>query len=274
MYKLNLSNGPASSSYEERVRAMQAIVDNYNKKRGTLNEKDGYNCDICLNKGEIAYLREYDGIYEQRVKFCKCRKARQSIRNLRNSGLEGVREDFRLDNFTVEAPYQKAMLDAAQAYVADESGKWIAYLGASGAGKTHLCSAIAINYLRYGKEVHYMKWRETVRQIMQDNHNGNCDLLDRVKIVDVLYIDDLFKTARREDGLQHPSEAEIRLAFEIINARYSAKKITIISSESTLGELCSIDNATAGRIRQMCGKYVIEIPLIKGEIRDYRRKEA
>jgi KaiC/GvpD/RAD55 family RecA-like ATPase len=37
--------------------------------------------------------------------------------------------------------------------------------GNSGAGKTHLCSALAIDYLRHGSEVKYILWRKELREI-------------------------------------------------------------------------------------------------------------
>lgn len=269
------SNGTPDAQTSERVEAMKRIAENYNNRRGNLNEKDGYNCDLCLNRGEFVYVREYaPGCFEQTVKFCKCRKARKALRNLRESGLQGVLEDFTLANFDATLPYQKQMLESAQTYVNSKSDKWFALLGASGSGKTHLCSAVSINFLRHGREVYYMRWRDDVRQIMQENHNGNRELLDRIKVVDVLYIDDLFKTAKGADGIQKPSEAEIRLAFEIINTRCAAKKITVISSESVLSNLAKIDEAIAGRIKQMCGAYLVNIPTSNSEDRNYRMRGA
>ena len=270
------SNGDPDAQMSERIEAMKRIVENYNKRRGDLDKIDGYNCEICLNKGEIVYVREYEpGWWEQTVRFCKCRKSRKAINNLHVSGLQGVLEDFTLNNFIATEPYQKRMLEAAQTYInSANTDKWFALLGASGSGKTHLCSAVAINFLRHGKEVYYMKWRDDIRQIMQDNYNGVRDLLDRVKLVEVLYIDDLFKAPKGIDRVQKPTEAEVRLSFEIINSRCASKKITIISSESVIEELAKIDEAIAGRIKQMCSYYLVNIPNVAGESRNYRMKGA
>ena len=84
--------------------------------------------------------------------------------------------------------------------------------------------------------------------------------LDFYKNVDVLYIDDLFKTGRSSSEVkQRPTQADINLAFEILNARYIRKKITIISSECTISDLIDIDEAIAGRIKQKCGEFCINI---------------
>jgi hypothetical protein len=54
---------------------------------------------------------------------------------------------------------------------------------------------------------------------------------------------------------QRPTRADVNLAFEIINARGAANKITIISSECTLTDLIDIDEAVGGRIKQKCGAH-------------------
>jgi DNA replication protein DnaC len=80
------------------------------------------------------------------------------------------------------------------------------------------------------------------------------------KTVDVLYIDDLFKTGRGVGKkAQMPTEADINLAFEIINSRSIQRKPTIISSESTIYEILNIDEAIGSRINKMCGVYCFNI---------------
>ena len=76
-----------------------------------------------------------------------------------------------------------------------------------------------------------------------------------LKDVDVLYIDDFFKT---EQG-KMPTSADIMLAFEIINERYNAEKSMIISSELYSSEVLEIDEATGSRIYEMAGEYVENI---------------
>ena len=94
-------------------------------------------------------------------------------------------------------------------------------------------------------------------KFMDDKERKEETINELIK-VDVLYLDDLLK------GNAAPSDADIRLLFEIINGRYlGSRKITIISSELTLKELMSIDEAIAGRIAERIGtglQYVFTIP--------------
>jgi DNA replication protein DnaC len=248
---------------------MERIAERANKRRGDLDKIDGYNCELCLNRGEFAKVNEYDGIYEQVVVHCACMKIRKSIRNLRRSGLNKVIDEYTIDNFTTTKPFQEKMLTVAKSYLDRGEEKWLAFLGASGCGKTHLCSAVAIELLRRGKEVKYMLWKDESRKIKNDNFDGDGTLIEIYKNVEVLYIDDLFKTGKSEGGLQKPTAGDINLAFEIINSRVAQKKVTIISSESSIDDLFDIDEAVAGRIKQMCGEYCLNIS--KGDGKNYRR---
>ena len=87
---------------------------------------------------------------------------------------------------------------------------------------------------------------------------GNCPL------------DDFFKCGQVEGGVQKPTAADVNLAFEILNHRYNNPGfITIISSESTLDEIFSIDEAVGGRIGERAQGHVINL---SGKEKNYRRK--
>ena len=66
----------------------------------------------------------------------------------------------------------------------------------------------------------------------------------------VLYIDDLFKIGKGQDGRkQRPTSADVNLAFEILNYRYNKPTcITIISSELYAEDILDIDEAIGSRI--------------------------
>ena len=69
--------------------------------------------------------------------------------------------------------------------------------------------------------------------------------------LELLYIDDLFKTGRSFDSRSpRPTTADVNVAFEILNYRYTAKLPTIVSSECVLDDLIQIDESLAGRIAE------------------------
>ncbi len=121
-------------------------------------------------------------------------------------------------------------------------------------GKTHLCSAIAIKLLKQGYDTRYMLWRDEttkLKSLVNDTEEYE-RLINEIKNADVLYIDDLFKTGKSDNGkAQKPTPADINLAFEILNYRYNKNlPYTIISSECTLSDLIQIDEAISGRIAE------------------------
>ena len=87
------------------------------------------------------------------------------------------------------------------------------------------------------------------------------------KECEVLYIDDFFKLGRAR-AAGGPSDADVKLAYQIINARYIARKKTILSSEWLMDELMDFDEATASRIYEMSKGYALQIARDKG--RNYR----
>ena len=144
---------------------------------------------------------------------------------------------------------------------------WYFIGGQSGAGKTHICSAIANQLLDNGSKVEYMLWNDKVAKLkaIQLEHDTYSREINKLKSVEVLYIDDLFKT---KDGIE-PSSADIKIAFEIFNWRYNNKLKTIISTEKTIMEIEQIDEAIAGRIAERAGKFALNIA--KDDKRNYRK---
>ena len=229
-----------------------------NRRAGSLHEADGYDCKACNNKGYIAVPELYNGRYDWVQRSCRCQKIRASIRALNRSGLADVVHDYTLDKYIVTEPWQQTVLDAARSFLAseDERTNWFFFGGQTGAGKTHICTAISVALLKRGNEVKYMLWRDEASRLKgMVNDTGYHDAVSEYKTVDVLYIDDLFKTGKDDQQMkQRPTRADVNLAFEIINARGAANKITIISSECTLTDLIDIDEAVGGRIKQKCGQ--------------------
>lgn len=234
---------------------LQQQIDAENSKEGNLHEQDGYCCDICKNKGFMSRLHE-DG-YEVTYP-CKCQTIRDTLRRARRSGLGNILTDYKFDKYETAEEWQKTIKDKAQAFCTDEGAQWFYIGGQTGAGKTHICTAIAAHYIKAGLNCRYMLWRDDavkLKSVVNDfalyqKH------IEPLKKVDVLYIDDIFKS---KDGTE-PTAADINIAFELINHRLLDKnKITIISSEFTITKALEIDEATFGRVYQLTGEYKINI---------------
>jgi DNA replication protein DnaC len=247
---------------KERSRiASESRCKTNNAMKGNLNEFDGYDCPKCLNRGYTLVSKDCGAYYDEVMVICKCKSVRKALERLKDSGLKNVVSDYRFDNYKTDDEWQKKLLDTAKSFVDNEDGRWFFIGGQSGIGKSHLCTAISISLLKKGNDVKYMLWQDEVSELKRTLNNPTIPTqLETYKNVDVLYIDDLFKTGRENGGLQKPTLADIKLAFEILNTRIAKRKVTIISTECTLPELIEIDEALAGRIKQLCGnEYCLSI---------------
>lgn len=245
-----------SAEYEtRRVAAMNA----------TPGQLTGYNCDRCKNRGYSAELR---GGYIVSVE-CPCMEIRRSIRRARESGLGDLLEKHTFAAFQTPENWQKRAKQLAQEYAA-EPDSWFVASGASGSGKTHLCTAICRRLLADGRAVRYVIWRDAAREIKaaaMDNAARE-KLVSPIRNADVLYMDDFLKTATGEV----PTKADIELAIDIIGARYNMKATTILSTELSVDALLSLDQAMGSRIYE-CTKSGARFLSIAGEGRNWRLKQ-
>ena len=265
--------GAGQAGYDEKS-FMQMRVDGFNSSIGTLNEQDGYDCTICKNKGVIARLvtNERGCRYSQEIHFCKCRPVRESIMRMKRSKLENLLQKYRFENFIAAEEWQRNIKGKAERFAA-KPGLTFFVGGQSGSGKTHLCTAIARELLYAGRELRYILWRdESIKLKASISDDGKYQsLIDDLKRVDVLYIDDFLKVPIGRDESK-PTSADLALALEIINNRYNAKKITILSSEWNIRDIIAFDEALGGRIYEMSGsEYCLNIK--KDRKRNYRTRD-
>lgn len=249
---------------------MQSQVDAYNNTPGILPD---YDCKECLNKGLIYVVSENEDVYgnpsyEIRSYECKCKEIRNEIRRLKSSGLYRLAKRNTFNTFKISQSFQKEIKKKAQEYVKDFGDSWFYIGGQPGCGKTHLCTAIVTTLIKNGMNARYMVWTEdipTLKQFINDKSFEN--LIKPYYTVDVLYIDDFLKT-RQGEAI---STADVNMAFKIINHRYNAGLISIISSELSLSNIFVIDEALAGRIAQMTGNDY-DLFIEPDPSKDYRRQ--
>lgn len=220
-------------------------VKSYNASCGSL---DGVQCDLCGNKGFVMGVDENGS---ESLTECVCMNRRRSIQRAQRSGM-GELLQKNLDNYEITESWQQTLINGARYYIANQHGEWYMMAGQSGAGKTHICSAIVNDYIHKGKSAIYMQWTSAVKELKLQATEDYANILHKYIKTDVLYIDDLFKGK--------VTDAVLTIAFEIINARaIRSDAITIISTERSLDELNQLDSATAGRIAQRCGRYIVNI---------------
>jgi DNA replication protein DnaC len=83
-------------------------------------------------------------------------------------------------------------------------------------------------------------------------------MVDKYTDCAVLYIDDLFKQTYH--GTPILTDADVKIAFTIFNARYLESKPTIISSEWDLETLLEADEGVFSRVYERCKGYTFSVP--------------
>lgn len=223
-----------------------------------------YSCAKCLDRGKVyVYDEQEDDIVSVK---CECYQSKVSQALARTSGFGFMLDTYKFENFIADTDFQKNMLGLAKGFCDDDEARWFFLGGQSGVGKTHLCTAIANHYIEQGISTKYICWNSWATNLKKlfNNPDEYYKNLDEVLNVKVLFLDDLFKGATARDT--QPTEADIKLAFEVINGRYlSTDKITIISSEWFMGDLITFDEGTFSRVFQGCGKYQCNIKREEGK---------
>ncbi len=225
-----------------------------------------YECPIC--KDELGLLITDDhGVEYWRA--CSCVNERRLKRLLMSSR---ITEEFRrlsLGNFTLKnrPSCVKSAYRIANEYLDDfetirnAKHNSILFVGRPGSGKTHLLIAVANALLAKGFGVLYFPWVEgsnELRDAVKNNHDANA-ILKRMKEIDVLFIDDLYK------GRKQPTEYQLEWLFEVVNYRYLNRLPMMVSSEKYMDLILEIDEGIGRRIFERSSGYMVSMVLEQGE---------
>lgn len=216
-------------------------------------------CSRCHDTG--VAVRE-DELGQRFGEVCDCARQRNNERRINISGLADAVGRYTFEAYQTPDAKLSRVKEIAQKYCKDTSGAWFFITGSPGSGKSHICVAVCGELLK-STDVRYMMWREDAVKIKAavTDREAYAAMVEPLKRVSVLYIDDLFKG--------RVGDADINLAFEIINARYNDSRLkTIISSERTLPELMKLDEALGSRIYERARGYVVGAPGKNWRLRD------
>ena len=222
-------------------------------------EEPKYKCNKCQDRQLILF--EKNGyLYAKR---CDCRYTRITERLLEESGLDKQIQTMTFNSFIASTPLEIKMKKTAEEYLnalhnADEN-RWLFIGGNPGCGKTHLCTAVCGELIKMNIGVYYMLWPEIVIQLKQTMYARDSEyekLINRCMNAPVLYIDDLFK--KKHCSGPDFTEADINIAFMILNRRYYQNKPTIISCEwDLIKDLLPVDEGVFSRVYERCKDFMV-----------------
>lgn len=208
-------------------------------------------CELCGNSGSLIRTDE-NGVRWCRP--CSCMAKRQTLLAIKRSGLEDAVMKKTFSTYQAPDDHRKKLLSIAKRFAKADEG-WFAISGRSGSGKTHLCVAIFGELVHRGYKARFVRWREESTKLkgivtQPDEYQAAVRAL-----VDVpaLYVDDFLQG--------DPTAADIKLAFELIDGRYTNPlSRTIISTERSLEQILTLSEAIGSRIAERSRGYLVKAP--------------
>ena len=209
--------------------------------------KEEYNCPICR---DLLYVFDEQG---QAIP-CKCKDKVESLEKLRKCGLEEAFKEKTFDNYKPANKFQLEARNKIIGYCNDfkKTNASLLITGRPGVGKTHLGAATMTNLISQNigcKYELYTTMLVNLKQSVMDEANFIREM-DKYKVPRVLFLDDFLKGK--------PTDADLKYIFEIVNERYLKKKPFIISTEMSMKQIISWDEAVGSRLVEMSKGNVIE----------------
>lgn len=197
-------------------------------------------------------------------KDCACAIKKRIERMIAKSG---ITEAFRACTFDSFEDWNDSAREAkrcAMDYVdgrsKDVSGNSLLLMGDVGSGKTMLGVCVLNAIVNQGISVFYAPYRDMVLSLkgnVLDDEEYN-RALEKYTNPKVLFLDDLYKGATPNDP---------KYVYDVVNARYLARKPMIVTSELSANAILDIDEAVGSRILQMAKGYTYEL---RGDGLNYR----
>jgi DNA replication protein DnaC len=252
---------------QERVSQAKKGGESTNQQTQNQNDtqtKTSFECTKCEDRG-LLLIKDENG--NEFARQCECAEWRKVRAMMKSSDITAEFQKLGFGNFETEGRPQviKDAYESAKEYymnfdeIHETRRNSIALLGKPGSGKTHLLMAISNNLMKKKtKRVLYFPFVEGMNDLKSDFDKLE-EKLHRMKKVDVLFIDDLFK------GRAAITDFTIEQMYGIINYRYLNHKPLLVSSEKFIDDLVDIDEALASRIIEMSRDYCVHIT---GEKRD------
>lgn len=211
---------------------------------------NGYDCPICFNKQSIMVTQESRGQLYNGIKPCECQSIHNTQLNINRSNMAKVLETMTMEAFNTKDEVTKHMKSLALDYVENYNGETWFYIGGQvGAGKTHIATATINELMKKGNQALYMRWHEITQELKPlVNDKEYANIMRKYQTANLLYIDDFLKKY---------TDADLDIAFRLLQGRLDNNLATIITSEKFAMEIP--DEAIRSRIEQACKKYNVNI---------------
>ncbi len=205
-------------------------------------------CPECAEQreAELSHEKEQD-------------RQKSECENLERRGIRGRMLDMTFDTYEAASQEQKTALERCMQYVDGLDGNLL-LIGSVGTGKTHLGVAIARSD-DHGEYTTLMRMIRDIRRAYRKDENvSEQGVIDKWASRRLLVLDEI--------GVQHSTNAEQLLIYEVINDRYIQNLPTVL-----------ISNETVDGMTQVLGERVMDRLAENGRVvaftwESYRRKKV
>jgi len=214
------------------------------------NHPEGSVCPVCNGSGHVMTVWSDAEHYHGLLTICpECGSNR-----IRDDAAKQAGNAPRYGDYIDLNEWQRSLHLKACAF--DQHPEGVFYIGGQTAtGKSHLCSKIYYHLVGNGSSgLSYQPWKSFSRRSSKD-----WQLIETAKGCNVLWMDSFLDVVSSRGT---PTATDLDRALEVIDARCSSGKITILSSCWTPQRLEDIAPPIASRIQQASGngQYFLAVP--------------
>jgi DNA replication protein DnaC len=171
-----------------------------------------------------------DEAHREREEDEKRRRAQAADRALEERGISGRLREMTFESYRADTQEQDRALTKCREFSGKPDGTLV-LIGGVGTGKTHL--AVAIARETRGTYSTLMRMIRNIRESYRhDSPKSEQQLIDWWAECEMLVLDEV--------GVQHCTEAEQLLAYEILNERYVQELPTVLISNETIAGMGKI----------------------------------
>lgn len=230
--------------------------------------------EACPDHGEYESRNLWESIWsrcpvctgiEQAAKEAKKAEDERIERRIawqRRIGCAGIPERFKdrtLDSYVADTPAKKRALDFSLEYALNfktenaPAGRSALFVGKPGTGKTHLAVGIAHSVMEQGYSALFCTVLRAVRRVTDTwsgaRRESQSEAISSMVFPDLLILDEV--------GIQHGSETEKLIIFDILNERYEKSRPCIFLSNLEVDEVSAyLGERIIDRMREDGGEVV------------------
>lgn len=210
------------------------------------------NCKKVENNYECSKCRDFGYTFVEvngcdMAVPCECKDRKEALEKLEKCGISDVFKKKTFKTYNTEKRYQLDAKTKAMKFCQDfkNTNASLLLCGQPGSGKTHLGIAAMLNLIDKNIGVKYEEYTSMIMNLKQAVIDEENYIREESKYTSprVLFLDDFLKGKT--------TDADLKYIYKVINTRYLQQKPIILSTELSIQEIISWDEAVGSRLVEM-----------------------